>query len=113
LPIKRLIAKLPTIIIYLSFDGSLMPKPLPVGIQTFRDIIDGGFLYIDKTRSIYPLIRYSKGVYFLSRPRRFGKSLLISTLEEIFTGRRGRFRGLWLMDAGDTADGYRKRALYG
>ena len=58
-----------------------MLKPLPVGIQTFRDIIDGGFLYIDKTRYIYELIRYPKGVYFLSRPRRFGKSLLISTLE--------------------------------
>ena len=51
-----------------------MLKPLPVGIQTFRDIINGGFLYVDKTRYIYELIRHSKGVYFLSRPRRFGKS---------------------------------------
>jgi hypothetical protein len=76
-----------------------MLKPLPVGIQTFRDIIDGGFLYIDKTRYIYELIRYPKGVYFLSRPRRFGKSLLISTLAEIFTGERERFQGLWLYDS--------------
>lgn len=76
-----------------------MLKPLPIGIQTFRDIIDGGFLYIDKTRYIYELIRYSKGVYFLSRPRRFGKSLLISTLDEIFSGDRERFKGLWLYNS--------------
>ncbi len=55
-------------------------KDLPIGISTFRDIIEGNFLYIDKTRYIYELIRPQKAVYFLSRPRRFGKSLLISTL---------------------------------
>ena len=71
-------------------------KPLPVGIQTFRDIIEGGFLYVDKTEWIYDLIRYSKGVYFLARPRRFGKSLLISTLAEIFAGNRDLFQDLWL-----------------
>jgi hypothetical protein len=75
-----------------------MRKPLPVGIQTFRDIIQGGFLYVDKTPWIYELIRYPKGVFFLSRPRRFGKSLLISTLAEIFQGQRELFRGLWLYD---------------
>ncbi|GAB4156997.1 MAG: ATP-binding protein [Candidatus Promineifilaceae bacterium] len=74
-------------------------KPLPIGIQTFRDIIHGGFLYVDKTRWIYELIRYPKGVYFLARPRRFGKSLLISTLDEIFQGQRELFRGLWLYDS--------------
>ncbi|MCE7981200.1 MAG: hypothetical protein DYG89_08425 [Caldilinea sp. CFX5] len=74
-------------------------KPLPVGFHTFRDIINGGFLYVDKTRLIYELIRYPKGVYFLARPRRFGKSLLISTLEEIFRGNRGLFEGLWLYDS--------------
>ncbi len=76
-----------------------MLKPLPIGIQTFRDIIEGGFLYVDKTRWIYELVRYPKGVYFLSRPRRFGKSLLISTLSEIFAGHRELFRGLWLYNA--------------
>ncbi len=75
-----------------------MRKPLPVGIQTFRDIIQGGFLYVDKTPWIYELIRYPKGVYFLSRPRRFGKSLLISMLDEIFQGQRELFRGLWLYE---------------
>ena len=57
-----------------------MLKPLPVGIQTFGDIVRGGFLYVDKMRWIHDLVRYPKGVYFLSRPRRFGKSLLLSTL---------------------------------
>ncbi len=71
-------------------------KPLPVGIQTFRDIIKGGYLYIDKTRYIYEMVKTPKGVYFLSRPRRFGKSLLISTLAEIFEANKELFKGLWI-----------------
>ncbi len=71
-------------------------KPLPIGNQTFRKIIQGGYLYVDKTQHIYELIRYPTGVYFLSRPRRFGKSLLISTLDEIFQGNKELFKGLWL-----------------
>lgn len=59
-------------------------SPLPIGLQDFRDIIENGFLYIDKTPLIYRLVQQQKGVYFLSRPRRFGKSLLISTLNELF-----------------------------
>jgi len=77
-----------------------MKRPLPVGIQTFGDIVNNGFLYVDKTRLIYEMVRYPKGVYFLSRPRRFGKSLLISTLEAIFEGRKEWFKGLWI----ETAD---------
>lgn len=73
-----------------------MLKPLPIGEQTFRKLIEGGYLYVDKTRLIYEMIRYPSGVYFLSRPRRFGKSLLISTLEEIFLGNKELFQGLWL-----------------
>jgi hypothetical protein len=76
-----------------------MLKPLPVGIQTFSDIINGGFLYVDKTRWVYELVKYPKGVYFLARPRRFGKSLLISTLKEIFEGNRDLFQGLWIYDS--------------
>ncbi|MCB0063396.1 MAG: ATP-binding protein [Caldilineaceae bacterium] len=72
------------------------PKPLPTTTSSFRDIIMGGFLYIDKTKSIYELIKDAKGAYFLSRPRRFGKSLLLSTLEELFRGNRDLFRGLWI-----------------
>ncbi|HNI99584.1 MAG TPA: AAA family ATPase, partial [Leptospiraceae bacterium] len=74
-------------------------KPLPIGIQTFRKIIDGNYLYIDKTRHIYQMIKNPSGAYFLSRPRRFGKSLTLSTLEEIFLGNRELFRGLWIYDS--------------
>ena len=65
-----------------------MHQKLPIGIQTFSKIRDNNeFLYVDKTKQIYNLIN-SGNIYFLSRPRRFGKSLLISTLEEIFTGNK-------------------------
>lgn len=76
-----------------------MLKPLPIGIQTFRKVIEGGYLYVDKTPEIYELIRAASGVYFLARPRRFGKSLLLSTLEEIFLGNQTLFQGLWLYDS--------------
>ncbi len=76
-----------------------MLKPVQASSPTFRDIIEGGFLYIDKTRYLYDLVRYSKGIYFLARPRRFGKSLTISTLEEIFKGEKALFRGLWLAES--------------
>ncbi|MBP1464213.1 AAA family ATPase [Candidatus Chloroploca sp. M-50] len=75
-----------------------MLKPLPIGIQDFRKLIEGGYLYVDKTHWIYDLIRNPSGVYFLARPRRFGKSLLLSTLEEIFRSNRALFHGLWLDD---------------
>lgn len=72
-------------------------KPLPIGIQSFRKLREGDFLYVDKTEYIYRLLRGS-GIYFLSRPRRFGKSLLLSTLKEIFLGNRALFRDLWIED---------------
>ncbi len=65
----------------------------PIGIQTFEKIIEGGFAYVDKTDLIYSLVKEGT-VYFLSRPRRFGKSLLISTLESYFLGRKELFKGL-------------------
>jgi hypothetical protein len=74
-------------------------KLLPIGIQTFKSIIEGGYLYIDKTKNIYNLVKNSKGTYFLSRPRRFGKSLLLSVLEEIFLGNKELFKGLWIYNA--------------
>ena len=73
-----------------------MPKPVQASVYTFRDIIAGGFVYVDKTRLIYELVRYNKGVNFLARPRRFGKSLLLSTLDELFRGNRVSFQGLWI-----------------
>jgi hypothetical protein len=74
-------------------------KPLSTSIFTFSELIAGGYLYVDKTRTIYDLISGYKGQYFLARPRRFGKSLLISTLKAIFQGRRELFKGLWLDSA--------------
>ena len=65
----------------------------PIGIQSFETIIDEGYVYLDKTGLIYDLVHNGK-VYFLSRPRRFGKSLLISTLKCYFEGRKELFKGL-------------------
>ncbi|MDE7419958.1 MAG: ATP-binding protein [Muribaculaceae bacterium] len=65
----------------------------PIGMQTFSNIIEEGYAYVDKTAYIKPLLRQGKYV-FLSRPRRFGKSLLLSTLEAYFEGRRELFKGL-------------------
>ena len=65
----------------------------PIGIQTFEQIIRQGFVYVDKTDMVYSLATEGK-VYFLSRPRRFGKSLLLSTLRAYFEGKRELFRGL-------------------
>lgn len=76
---------------------------LPIGIHTFADIINGDFLYVDKTEYIYHLIKPAKGVYFLSRPRRFGKSLLVSTLQAIFEGKGELFKDLWLTQQTDYA----------
>ena len=73
-----------------------MLKPLPIGVQSFRKLITGGYLYVDKTKWIYEMVKYPSGLYFLSRPRRFGKSLMVSTLEEIFLGNRDLFQGLWI-----------------
>jgi hypothetical protein len=65
----------------------------PIGIQTFEQIIDNGFVYVDKTDLVYKLATEGK-IYFLSRPRRFGKSLLLSTLKCYFEGRNELFKGL-------------------
>ena len=65
----------------------------PIGIQSFERIIKEGYVYVDKTELIYKLIK-GGSIYFLSRPRRFGKSLLMSTLENYFLGRKELFRGL-------------------
>ncbi len=66
----------------------------PVGIQTFSEIREGGFLYVDKTAEIYKL--FDGKYYFLSRPRRFGKSLMLTTLKAYYEGRRDLFKGLAL-----------------
>ncbi len=75
-------------------------KPLTTSIYTFEDLIKGGYLYVDKTAALHKIIAEYKGQYFLARPRRFGKSLLISTLKAIFLGKRELFKGLYI----DTLD---------
>ena len=70
-----------------------MQRPLPIGIQTFTEIREKGYAYVDKTALVYKLVSENKYV-FLSRPRRFGKSLLMSTLESYFSGRKELFHGL-------------------
>ena len=70
-------------------------KRLPVGIQTYSEIVDRNCLYIDKTEYICKMMEVSKYI-FLSRPRRFGKSLLVSTLQAYFEGRRALFKGLYI-----------------
>ena len=70
-----------------------LERKLPIGIQTFENIRKGGFLYVDKTAILWQIINTGKP-YFLSRPRRFGKSLLISTFEAYFQGRKDLFEGL-------------------
>ena len=74
-------------------------KKLPLGIQNFREIIEDNCIYADKTKYIYDLI-YNAKYYFLSRPRRFGKSLLLDTIGEVFGGDRELFKGLWIYDSG-------------
>ncbi len=65
----------------------------PIGIQNFEDLIRNGYVYVDKTQHIYRLATTGK-YYFLSRPRRFGKSLLLSTMEAYFKGKQELFKGL-------------------
>ena len=65
----------------------------PIGIQTFSNIIQDGYVYVDKTDLVYSLANSGK-IFFLSRPRRFGKSLLLSTLKSYFLGQKELFRGL-------------------
>ena len=73
---------------------------LPVGIQTFSEIREGGYYYVDKTPVIERLVHQNK-YYFLSRPRRFGKSLLLDTLRCLFEGRQALFEGLYIHDRWD------------
>ncbi len=68
-----------------------------MGTQDFRKLREGNYLYVDKTKIIYDLVS-SGTYYFLSRPRRFGKSLLVTTLKELFLGNRELFEGLWIED---------------
>ena len=75
----------------------MMTRRYPIGIQTFSEVVRGGYVYVDKTDLVWQLAHYSKYI-FLSRPRRFGKSLLSSTLASYFRGEKELFRGLRIME---------------
>ena len=72
-------------------------KRLPISIQTFENIIEEEMIYVDKTKLIHDLIRQGK-YYFFARPRRFGKSLLLTTLKSFFLGKKELFKDLYIYD---------------
>jgi hypothetical protein len=77
-----------------------MKKLLPIGIQSFSELRERNCIYVDKTELIHKLMTGGK-TYFLSRPRRFGKSMTLSTLKAIYQGRKELFNGLWIEDKWD------------
>ncbi|MDR1607348.1 MAG: AAA family ATPase, partial [Deltaproteobacteria bacterium] len=77
-------------------------KELPLGNQSFAVIRYKDLFYVDKTEYIYNLLKSPENNYFLSRPRRFGKTLLLNTIKELFKGNRKPFEGLWI-DSSDYA----------
>ncbi len=83
-------------------------QALPIGIQTFERLRfpKDDFLYVDKTKYIYEMAKLSIGYYFLSRPRRFGKSMLCSTFEALFEGKQELFEGLYIHDKWDWSQSY-------
>jgi len=87
------------------------PRKLPIGIQSFKDLREKGFLYVDKTEYLFRLANSSK-VYFLSRPRRFGKSLFLSTLAAYFRGQKELFKDLYLEKAEDEQAVLENRAAW-
>ncbi len=82
-----------------------MKKKLPLGIQTFREIREGGYYYVDKTQFALRLVEHGK-YFFLSRPRRFGKSLFLDMLAELFEGKKELFEGLYAGERWDWGKKY-------
>ena len=80
-------------------------KKLPIGVQDFRILREQNSLYIDKTELIFGMLKEAN-YYFLARPRRFGKSLLVSTMKELFQGSKELFEGLWIEDKWDWSQKY-------
>ena len=79
---------------------NMQDKTLPIGTQHFPTLMENNQLYVDKTENIYELITSGR-IYFFARPRRFGKSLLISTLEAIFQAKKELFNNLWIKEKSD------------
>ncbi len=75
-------------------------KKLPIGISDFKELITNNYIYVDKTKYIYEIINSSKYI-FISRPRRFGKSLLLSTIEYLYEGYKDLFNNLYIQNIWD------------
>ena len=91
-----------------------MEKKLPIGIQAFEKLRTDNFLYVDKTAYVYQLAK-NNVPYFLSRPRRFGKSLLLSTMKSYWEGRKDLFEGLAiaeLEEANAGADAWKQYPVF-
>ena len=80
-------------------------QELPLGVQTFKKIRENNYVYVDKTEFVYQIAQ-KEGNNFLSRPRRFGKSLMVDTLKELFLGNEKLFQGLWIHDKWDWSKTY-------
>ena len=80
-------------------------KQLALDTQSFEALRSNGCVYVDKTEVIHRMVTGGR-IYFLSRPRRFGKSLLVSTLEALFQGRKDLFKGLYIYDKWDWTQQY-------
>jgi hypothetical protein len=78
-----------------------MKQRLPLSIQHFNVLREQNCVYVDKTEAVYELARLEGGVFFLSRPRRFGKSLFLSTIQCLFEGKKELFKGLWIENKWD------------
>ena len=78
-------------------------QKLPIGIQDFEKLREGGYLYVDKTQYLVDIIDRGS-VFFFSRPRRFGKSLTISTFDALFSGKKELFKGLYAEEFFDRPD---------
>ena len=72
-------------------------RRLPVGIQSFKEIREGNYLYVDKSDIVWNMVNLGEKYNYLSRPRRFGKSVLVDTLESYLEGRKDLFEGLKIM----------------
>jgi hypothetical protein len=81
-------------------------KKLGIGISDFKKLIEGNYIYVDKTEYIYKLIHEGGNYYFLSRPRRFGKSLLISTIRYLFEGKKELFKELYIYNKWNWEENY-------
>lgn len=82
---------------YTAHTAAMIVRKLPIGIQSFEKLVKGNYLYVDKTEYIWKLVNEGT-TYFLSRPRRFGKSLLLSTMKAYFEGKKELFAGLRLAE---------------